>query len=79
MQTSIGRENKLKKILFAKMLLLMLLLSACKTPVVPLENSARLMKHPQFEKAVLAAPDFTVDALKTINRLEYEIESRSDK
>lgn len=41
-----------------------------------MENSHRLMMHPQFEQAVINAPEFTKEALKTINKLEYEIERR---
>ena len=32
--------------------------------------------HPQFEYAVTNAPAFTREALKTINKLEYELERR---
>ena len=58
-----------------RMLLLMLLLmSGCVS--VKLENSERLMRHPGFPVAAQAAPEFTREALKTINGLEYEIERR---
>ena len=58
-----------------RMLLLMLLLmSGCVS--VKLENSERLMRHPGFPAAAQAAPEFTREALKTINKLEYEIERR---
>jgi hypothetical protein len=58
-----------------RMLLLMLLLmSGCVS--VKLENSGRLMRHPEFPAAAQAAPEFTREALKTINGLEYEIERR---
>jgi|TARA_Y100000310_G_scaffold187085_1_gene187187 hypothetical protein len=58
-----------------RMLLLMLLLtSGCVS--AKLENSKRLMMHPEFEHAATNAPEFTREALKTINRLEYEIERR---
>jgi hypothetical protein len=42
---------------------------------VKLENGARLMARPDFGAAVLAAPGFCEDALKTINRLEQQIEA----
>ena len=58
-----------------RMLLLMLLLmSGCVS--VKLETSGRLMRHPEFPAAAQAAPEFTREALKTINGLEYEIERR---
>jgi len=58
-----------------RMLLLMLLLtSGCVS--AKLENSERLMSHPEFPAAAQTAPEFTREALKTINRLEYEIERR---
>ena len=34
------------------------------------------MRHPEFPAAAQAAPEFTREALKTINGLEYEIERR---
>ena len=52
----------------------MTLLSGCVS--VKLNNSERLVQHPEFEKAVLAAPEFTREALKTINRLEYDLERK---
>lgn len=51
-------------------------LAGCATPPVQLDNSARLIRHPQFKQAVQAAPEFVSDALKTINRLEHDIESK---
>lgn len=32
------------------------------------------MSHPQFEPAVVAAPEFVREALKTVNSLEYQLE-----
>lgn len=55
-------------------LLMLLLMSGCVS--TKKENSHRLMMHPQFEQAVINAPEFTREALKTINKLEYEIERR---
>jgi putative NADH-flavin reductase len=54
------------------LLLMLLLISGCKS--VKLENSQRLMNHPEFPKAAMEAPEFTREALKTINKLEYELE-----
>ena len=34
------------------------------------------MSHPEFPAAAQAAPEFTREALKTINSLEYELERR---
>jgi hypothetical protein len=51
------------------------LVSGC-TTATKLENSQRLIKHPQFPRAAFHAPDFTREALKTINRLEYELERK---
>ena len=59
-----------------KMLLLMLLLAMCSGCLTPrLNNTDRLIAHPQFKAAVIAAPDWTEDALKTIADLEREIEA----
>lgn len=60
----------------AALLLSLCLLAGCATPPVELNNSDRLIRHPQFKQAVQAAPDFVSDALKTINRLEHELESK---
>ena len=59
-----------------RMLLLMLLLAMCSGCLTPrLNNTERLINHPQFRSAVLAAPDWTRDALETIADLEREIEA----
>jgi hypothetical protein len=50
-------------------------LTACVTPV-RLANSQRLIQRPDFPAASQAAPEWCRDALKTINRLEAEIERR---
>ena len=58
-----------------KMLLLLQLLamrSGCLT--TKLNNTDRLIAHPQFKAAAIAAPQWTEDALKTIADLEREIE-----
>ena len=39
-----------------------------------LENSQRLRSHPDFDKVVAASPEWTADALKTLNRLEARVE-----
>ena len=43
---------------------------------VKLNNSERLTEHPGFRKAALASPEFVKEALKTVNRLEYELERK---
>jgi len=53
--------------------LLLVMCSGCLTP--RLNNTDRLINHPQFRSAVLAAPDWTRDALETIADLEREIEA----
>jgi len=59
-----------------RMLLLMLLLAMCSGCLTPrLNNTERLINHPQFRSAVIAAPDWTRDALETIADLEREIEA----
>lgn len=55
-------------------LLLTLLLSGCVH--LKMDNSNRLMRRPDFDQATVAAPEWVRDALKTINRLEFEIERR---
>ena len=62
----------------ALMLCLCLPLVGCATltPMVRLDNSARLMARPDFQAAKAVAPEWAKDALKTINALEYEIERR---
>jgi len=55
------------------LLLLTLLLAGCL--VKRLDNAARLMDRPDFPAAVNAAPEWTRDALKTINALEEELEA----
>ena len=49
-----------------------LLSSGCLTP--RLDNGERLIAHPQFKKAAIAAPEWVADALDTIAQLELEIE-----
>lgn len=62
-----------------KRMLLSMLLSmtfcGCITPQPKLNNSERLMSHPEFKAAVIAAPNFTRETLQTINALEREIEA----
>ena len=54
--------------------LALLTLSGCVH--VRLANAERLMNRPDFPAAVLSAPEWTRDALKTINQLEHELERR---
>jgi len=59
-----------------RMLLSTLLLAMCCGCIAPrLNNTERLIAHPQFKSAVIAAPRWTEDALKTIADLEREIEA----
>ena len=53
--------------------LLLVMCSGCMT--TRLNNTERLIAHPQFQSAVIAAPDWTRDALETIADLEREIEA----
>jgi len=55
------------------LLLLPLALIGCQ---VRLNNAARLIARPDFPQAARAAPEWTRDALRTINQLEYELERR---
>ena len=58
-----------------RMLPLMLLLAMCSGCLTTkLNNTDRLIAHPQFRAAAIAAPQWTEDALKTIADLEREIE-----
>ena len=60
-----------------KMLPFLLLLAMCSGCITTkLNNTDRLIKHPQFKSAVIAAPDWTREALETIADLEREIESK---
>ena len=43
---------------------------------VRLDNSARLFARPDFPAARAAAPEWCRDALKTINQLEFQLESK---
>lgn len=54
--------------------LLALALGGCAS--VRLENSARLTARPDFAAARTAAPEWCRDALKTINALEFQLESK---
>ena len=67
---SLARQS----VLLLKTMLLALLLTGCVS--IKLNNSERLMEHPGFRKAALASPAFVEEALKTINRLEYELERK---
>jgi hypothetical protein len=39
-----------------------------------MDNGERLIAHPSFRKATIAAPDWVAEALDTIAELEAEIE-----
>ena len=43
---------------------------------VKMNNSERLIAHPGFRKAAIASPEFVKETLKTVNRLEYELERK---
>ena len=53
-----------------------LILSQAGCLTVELENSRRLMERSDFPAAVHAAPEWTRDALRTINELEERIEAQ---
>ena len=61
-----GKGGRLKMLL---LLLPLVMCSGCLT-------TERLIAHPQFKSAALAAPDWTRDALETIADLERELESQ---
>ena len=65
-------RNKHKKGWIVSVSVIALLSSGCLTP--RLDNGKRLIAHPQFEKATIAAPEWVADALDTIAELEREIE-----
>ena len=54
------------------MIVIALLLTGCLSP--RLDNGERMIAHPQFEAATLAAPDWVREALDVIAELESEIE-----
>lgn len=42
-------------------------------PVTPMDNTARLAKHPQFQRAAASAPEFVIECFETITDLETEL------
>ena len=58
------------------MLLLTLALLGTGCQMTKLNGVEQLTNHPQFQKAAVAAPNFTKAALKKVAELEYEIERR---
>ncbi len=75
--TKIKQELMQESVGMIRMLPLMLLLLACSGCItIKLNNTDRLITHPQFNAAATAAPDWTRNALETIADLEREIESR---
>lgn len=60
--------------LWAALCVLCVALSGCTT--LRLDNSKRLLARPDFPAARAAAPEWCRDALKTINALEAQLESK---
>lgn len=52
---------------------LLICLTACHSRTTP-NHVRRLLEHPQFEQAKKAAPDWTKDALGTVNDLQRDLE-----
>lgn len=73
-----ARRTKPKQPLakWLRMLPLIMLLMGCRSIHQRLDNSSRLMNRPDWPLVKAAAPEWARDALKTINALEYEIESK---
>lgn len=74
-----GNDPVIRWITIAALAVLLLSpLAGCASlsPAVKLDNSARLMARPDFQAAKTAAPEWSRDALLTINALELEIERR---
>jgi hypothetical protein len=70
-------RNKQVTARLQRMLTLMLaltLLSGCVGPHQRLNNAMRLAEREDFPDAALNAPEWTRDALHTINELEYRLE-----
>ena len=65
-------KNRVKQIRLLPMLGLMLLSTGCWQTITLTEADA-LLKHPQFQAAAIAAPEFTRTALKKVNELEYRM------
>ena len=58
------------------LILIMLCVSTGCQTTPKYENVKELTAHPQFPKAAFHAPDFTRQAMRTIARLEYELERK---
>lgn len=58
------------------LVLLLLLTGGCASTQVKLNNSDRLIARPDFPAVRAAAPEWARDALKTINALEAQLESK---
>lgn len=67
-------RNKFRNAWRISALVIVLQLSGCLH--ARLDRSEELLNHPQFESAVLAAPEFTELALEIIVQLESEIERK---
>ena len=57
-------------------ILLSVALGGCGT-IPHRDETASLLKHPEFYAAAKAAPNFVKDALRTVTQLEYELEQAS--
>lgn len=60
----------------ALLIIAVLPFAGCITPAVKLDNAKELMARPDFQTARNAAPEWCRDALKRINALEQQIESK---
>ncbi len=60
----------------AMLLLAMTLLLTPSCVSTQLVEGDRLIRHPQFKAAAIAAPDWTKEALRTVDRLEYQLKAK---
>ena len=72
----LGDKPTAKTMKWTNVLLPWLILGQAGCLTVELENSRRLMERNDFPAAVRAAPEWTRDALRTINELEERIEAQ---
>ena len=75
----IGKKPKMRLIVLLSALSLVIGCASPKTnvisiPTVPQDIVQRMMNHPQIDKAWMAAPEFTRDALKTISDQAAQLE-----
>lgn len=72
--------NSTPKTLTLSLALSMLLLCpACMTTRPQINHIPRLLSHPQFQAARDSAPEFTRDALSTINDLQRDIQKEKQR